>query len=64
MNKPSEVIVLAEDRRQQNFARGYLKSWGYEKRKVRFLALPAGRGAGEQYVRGRFPDELRACARN
>ncbi len=60
MNKPSEVIVLAEDRRQQNFARGFLKSWGYKNRKVRFLDLPAGRGAGAQYVRERFPDELRA----
>jgi len=63
MSKPSLVVVLAEDKRQQDFLRGLRKEAGYQIRNIRFQALPAGRKSGEQHVRQRFPSEVKA-ARN
>lgn len=63
MSSPSLVFVLAEDRRQQNFARGLLKEAGFDKTQIRFSSLPTGRGAGEQFVREHYPDELKAVRR-
>jgi hypothetical protein len=54
MDRASQVIVLAEDERHQQFARRYLEQLGYSRREVRFEDLPAGRGCGEQWVRDRY----------
>lgn len=60
MSKPSRVIVLAEDRRHQNFALGVLKEAGYDSHDIYRCPLPAGRGAGEQYVREQLPAQVLA----
>lgn len=60
MNRPSQVILLAEDTRHQRFVRGYLKRLGYSTREVRDLPLPGGRGCGEQWVRERYAQAVRA----
>lgn len=60
MSKPSRVIVLAEDRRHQNFALGTLKKAGYGLHEIYLCPLPAGRGAGEQFVRSNFPGQVQA----
>jgi hypothetical protein len=54
MSSPSLVIVLAEDKRHQNFAWHFLKGLGYGAHQVRNEPLPAGRGSGEQAVRQRY----------
>jgi hypothetical protein len=51
MSKPSLVVVLAEDRRQQNLVFRYLAKLGHSRHDTRFEPLPAGKGAGEQWVR-------------
>ncbi len=54
MTKPSLVTVLAEDQRHQQFVRHYLERLNYSRHEVVLDALPAGKGAGEQWVRQRY----------
>ena len=60
MSKPSEVIVLAEDSRQQQLIRRYLRRCGLEQRMIRLVPCPEGSGSGEQWVREQFPVEVKA----
>lgn len=60
MAQPSQVIVLAEDIRQQQIVRGYLRRCGLESHMMRLLPCPAGSGSGEQWVRERFLEEVKA----
>lgn len=58
-----QAIVLCEDLQSWVFARRMLMAMGYDDRKVRLsrYRYPAkGHGSGEQHVRERYPDELRA----
>ncbi len=58
MGKPSEVIILAEDARQQQIIRRYLRRTGLDIRSMRF-ELPSS-GSGEQWVRERFAVQVAA----
>jgi hypothetical protein len=60
MGKPSQVIVLAEDARHQQFIRHYLKRLGLSLHEMRFEELPSGRGSGEQWVRERYAGAVMA----
>jgi hypothetical protein len=65
MSKPSHVIVLAEDQRQQQFIYRYLKIAGVRPDQIRSHISPSGRGSAEQWVRKYFPDQAKKCrARN
>ena len=59
MTRRVQLVVLCEDQQHETFVRRFLKKRrGWNARQVRFLAAPTGRGAGEQFVRERFPEEL------
>jgi len=58
---PSQVIILAEDRRQQNLFRRFLLRCGVRSGQMRFSPLSAGKGCGEQWVRAAYPKEVQAC---
>jgi hypothetical protein len=58
----SQVIVLAEDERQQRLIYRYLDRFKLQ-RVTRFEPPPSGRGSGEQWVRERYPDSVRAFRR-
>jgi hypothetical protein len=60
MSKPSLIVVLAEDERHQRFIRGYLEKLNYPLHAIRNEPLPAGRGAGEQWVRERYAKAMQA----
>jgi hypothetical protein len=60
LSRPSQIVVLVEDQRQQRFVRRYLARKGIAGSAIRQVALPAGKGAGEQYVRERYADEVKA----
>ena len=60
VSKPSEVVILAEDQRQQRFVWRYLERAGYRWRQIRRLPLPGGRGSGEQYVREQYATQVSA----
>lgn len=59
MNNPSWFIVLAEDKRQQAFVHRFLKRLNYRHR-IQFDSLPAGKLAGEQWVRQRYAANIEA----
>ena len=53
-----QVVVLCEDRTQYHFVRKYLQLHGVTRIVLRMN--PKGRGAGEQWVRRRYAQEVRA----
>jgi hypothetical protein len=63
MSKPSQVILLVEDRRHQQFIRKYLRRLGLEAHAMRFEIAPSGVGSAESWVRERFPLEVTAYRR-
>jgi len=60
VSRQVQLVLLCEDRQQEAFARRFLKAMGWETRAMRVEKAPGGRGAGEQFVRERFPRELKA----
>jgi hypothetical protein len=56
----SQVIVLAEDERQQRFVRYYLRKLSYTAHDIRLEPLSSGRGSGEAWVRTRYPPAVEA----
>jgi hypothetical protein len=58
-DRNAEVIVLAEDLSQFNFTRRYLLQKGYNPHKIHPHLAPPGQGSAEQYVRERYPKEVR-----
>ncbi len=59
--RPTNILVLVEDRAQQKFIRTYLSCLGLD-HPPRYEPLPRGSGSGEQYVRERFPVLLQESA--
>jgi hypothetical protein len=55
----AEVVVLVEDLNHKNFVHRYLKRLGRKIRNIRFAKAPPGRGAGEQWVRQHYSEEVR-----
>jgi hypothetical protein len=60
LGKPSEIIVLVEGERDQRFVRNYLVRLQINKRAIRRVALPAGKRSGEQHVREKYAEQVRA----
>lgn len=61
MPKPSQVILLLEDHRHQQFLFRYLRRLGLGAHAMRIVKLPSGAGSAEQWVRERFAVEVEAC---
>lgn len=59
--KPSQIILLVEDTRHQQFIFGYLRRLGIGRHAMRFERSPSGEGSAEQWVRERFAIEVGAC---
>ena len=59
MSRASWFIVLVEDQRQQAFVRRYLKRID-KRNQIQFDSLPAGKLAGEQWVRSRYAANVAA----
>lgn len=56
----SQFVLLVEDAQQQNFIYHWLRENNVPIRKIRKVPLPAGKGAGEQYVRQKYAAEVQA----
>ena len=54
------ITLLCEDSQTDAFVRRFLKRRNFGRRDVLTLPLPAGNQSGEQWVRERYPSELRA----
>lgn len=55
-----QVVLLCEDRAHNTFVRRFLRKRGFTPRQIHTVELPDGGGSGEQWVRSRYPDELKA----
>jgi hypothetical protein len=55
-----QVIVLCEDNAHYHFVRAYLVARGWQSRRIRPLLPLPGQGSGEQWVRQKYPQELKA----
>lgn len=55
-----QVVLLCEDRAHDTFVRRFLRKRRFISRQIHTVELPAGRQAGEQWVRSRYPDQLEA----
>lgn len=55
-----EITLLCEDAQTNAFVRRFLKRRNFRWRDIYTLELPSGRQSGEQWVRERYPDALRA----
>jgi hypothetical protein len=58
-----QVVVLCEDTQTECFIRRFLVKQNWNRRKIRFETLPAGRGSGLVWVREKFVSELKAFRR-
>ena len=56
----AKIILLCEDKQTDSFVRRFLKRRNFKSRDIKTLPLPDSRGAGEQWVRKRYPEELKA----
>lgn len=56
----SQAVILCEDQQQEVFIRHFLVKKGYSPRQMRIERCPSGKQAGEQFVRERYPTELKA----
>ncbi len=58
-----KLVLLCEDSQHEAFLRRFFERAGWNPRAMRVEKSPKGRGAGEQWVRERFPRELQALRR-
>ena len=63
MSRNVQLVILCEDTQHEVFIRRFLKKTGWSTRRLRVEKTPGGRGSGEQFVRERFPGELREFRR-
>ncbi len=61
MSRPSQVIVVAEDNRQQMFIYRYLLKTGFSRHAITAKRSPSGLGSAENWVRKQFPREVSSC---
>jgi hypothetical protein len=60
-NRSSQIVILCEDTQQESFIRRFLKkAHGIPSALLRVSKNPSGKGSGEQFVRSRYPNELKA----
>ena len=58
--KAVRIILLCEDKQTDSFVRRFLKHRNFTNRDIKTLPLPHGSQSGEQWVRQRYPAELKA----
>ena len=54
------VVILSEDTQTECFIRRFPRKRSYDSRQIRTETLPKGGGSGEQWVRQKFINELKA----
>jgi hypothetical protein len=58
--RKAKIVILCEGVEDYDFARRALMRMGWNKRLFEPRICPSGKGSGEQFVRERYPGELRA----
>jgi len=60
MRRRAQLVILCEDNQHEAFARRMLEKLGWETRKMRVEKCPPGSQSGAQWVRERYPVEVKA----
>lgn len=60
MGVSAYIVLLCEDASHDRFVRTFLSRRNFKHRDIHTPGLPEGSQSGEQWVRSRYPDELRA----
>lgn len=63
LSRRVRMTLLCEDTQHEAFALRFLEKLGWDKRQIRPIRAPGGRGSAEQFIRRQFPMELRALRR-
>ena len=58
--RATDIVLLCEDKRHEQFARRFLLRRGVPGRRIRSLIAPPGSGDAKLWVRQCYPDEIRA----
>jgi len=58
-----KLVLLCEDSQHETFSRRFLKGMGWNTRELRIEKSPSAAGSAEQWVRQKFPIELRVYRR-
>ncbi len=54
------IVLLCEDTQTDSFVRRFLSHRGFHGRELKTIISPPGRQSGEQWIRTRYPEELKA----
>jgi len=57
-DRSARMVVLCEDSQQHTFLYRLLTSLGFPRNRIRIENVRNARGAGDQFVRNRYPDEV------
>lgn len=57
-NRSAQVIGICEDAQQYTFLYRLLKRLGFTRHRIHIEKAPVGRGAADQWIRNRYPDEV------
>jgi hypothetical protein len=55
-----KIVLLCEDSQHEAFARRFLEGMGWNTREIRVEKSPSAKGSAEQWVREKFPSELKS----
>ena len=55
-----EIVLLCEDQSTNTFVRRFLRGRQFKARDITTLPLPHGSQSGEQWVRAKYPGQLKA----
>ncbi len=56
----ARIVLVCEDTPTDSFVRRFLRSRQFKARDIRTLPLPHGSQSAEQWVRAKYPDQLKA----
>jgi len=54
-----KIVLLCEDSQQEAFTRRFLAGMGWNTRELRVEKSPSAKGSAEQWVREKFPSEIK-----
>jgi hypothetical protein len=57
-NRAARMVILCEDFQQHTFLYRLLTPLGFPRNRIRIEKVRDGEGAGDQFVRNRYPDEV------
>jgi len=59
--RATNIILLCEDKQHERFVRAFLRKWcKIDRRRIRLIPIPNGRGDAKKWICNQLPNELKA----